>query len=441
MNRTLIAIISFSIFLISSCSPDSSPSQVQIPGNSIELEWNRKDIDYTINEFALKVTSNCQWHIICPENWINILSPQDYYTGSALIRFRVEKNTATSERQGSVVFTDGKDTTRLNIIQGAFEVYLHSDETVIDCGYRAAEKIIRISSNCGWYANADMEWIAIKPSTGLIGNYDMQLNIETNTTPQARTGKVHIRNDEYDQDIYIVINQAEGIDRTAKPYIDEYGIDRGHGIQIDELIWAPVNCGFNERTHRFGKLYQWGRRRGLGYADSHLADSSVTIISEIWTGTNGDEAEDTYYKYSTESKYGYDWLLSGNHNFWNLGTEENPIKNTEYDPCPEGWRTPTRFEFRQLIERAGRSWTELEGQTGYIFYNSENNPEKLFLPAGGRLNVSDGMSYDRNIEGYYWTNTTSDNGSSSYLYFYNENCSMNNQGSRAGGCLVRCVWE
>ena len=163
-------------------------------------------------------------------------------------------------------------------------------------------------------------------------------------------------------------------------------------------------------------------------------------------GENGDESANSFYKYAEGSKFNYDWIYQGDNTFWNLGTEENPVKNSKFDPCPDGWRVPTAFEFKSLIGYVSRQWTTVSGWSGYLFLEksnssiTESSQTTLFLPAGGRLNVIDGKAYDRNIEAYYWTNTASE-GNSAYLYFYNGYCGVNYRGSRAGGCLVRCVKE
>ena len=138
-----------------------------------------------------------------------------------------------------------------------------------------------------------------------------------------------------------------------------------------------------------------------------------------------------------------DWIKDGDDTFWNLGIEENPQKNKKHDPCPDGWRIPTAFEMSSLVDYAAREWTERNGLRGYLLSAKPEDKDSdfsLFLPAGGRINVSDGKAYDRNTEAYYWTISGS-SGNSSYLYFFSNNLSINKQGSRAGGCLLRCIKE
>lgn len=427
------------VFMFMSCNPDNDTSDTPISTDYIELEYLTKTIDYTINEFPLTVSANCEWKVFHETDWLEIDPDQEMYNESEILHFRADRNESTVDRVAVVYFTNILDTLTLTITQTAFDVYLASDVSDIDFGYRAAEKIIRVSSNCGWTATADKNWIAIRPSTGLVGSYEMVVNVEKNLDPQDRTGQIHIRNEKYAQDLYISVNQEGNKVENNISYIDEHGIDRGYGVQLFDLIWAPVNCGYHEEDYKYGKMYQWGRNNGLAYHDEYYKDAETTSISEVWNGLNGEEHANTFYKASTDSGYAYDWIIQGDNKYWNLGTEENPQKNDKYDPCPEGWRVPTRYEFRQLIENAEVQWTEVEGKYGFTFTDPDAEEATVFLPAGGRLNVSDGLGYDRNIEGYYWTNTSFDAGSSAYLYFYKENIILNIQGSRAGGCLLRCV--
>ena len=440
-NPVKILLLSlFSAFIITACDQEEENTSILIPQNIIKLEQLEKFIDYNINEFPVRVTANCQWSVSCEADWIEIKSPQEYYLNSKTLHLRTEKNTQTQERRTILHFTDGIDTTSLHIIQAAFEVYLNAAEESLSFGYRTAEKEVKISSNCGWLASTDQDWITIKPSTGLVGTYDMQIGVQTNKSFKKRDGHINIWNETYNKEISITVTQEAHIEENMNPYIDEYGVDWGSGMYIQGLIWAPVNSGYHKDDFKYGKMYQWGRKKGIGYSDGILDDKVSASISETWPGTNGEESEDTFYKSSTESKFGYDWIAEGDDTFWNLGTEENPVKNKVFDPCPEGWRIPTRYEFRQLIESNEMLWTIIEGQNGYLICDPEDKDSNIFIPAGGRLNVSDGLSFDRNIEGYYWTTTTS-SGSSSYLYFHKNGYNINNQGSRAGGCLLRCIKE
>lgn len=445
MGNLRIYILLIAIAVFSTACKKEDPKQPE-PAKTLSISFSEKTVSSTPTTFTIEVQSNCDWKISSNADWISILPSDTLYHLSVALTIKVEANDKTDQRVAKLNFQYNGKEEILTITQDAFDVYLDISLSEITFGYRTAEKNILITSNCGWYAKASANWIAIKPSTGLIGNFDMNINVETNNEKRERNGDVHIWNEEYSIDRYIAIHQSGNEKVNDKHYIDEYGIDWGEGIMIRGLTWAPVNCGYEEADFPLGKLYQWGRKYGLGYQDSEFQDISSPNISDIWQGENGYESATTFYKYADGSKFNYDWIYEGNDSFWNHGTEENPVKNAQFDPCPVGWRIPTAFEFKSLIGYVNREWNNISEWNGYLFFEDVasddlgNAPSTLFLPAGGRLNVVDGMAYDRNIEAYYWTNTASD-GNSAYLYFYNEDCSINYQGSRAGGCLIRCIKE
>lgn len=440
-NLKTYVILILSFMVLTSCSSKTDTQEESFNTCFLELEYYEKHVDYTINEFAIRVSSNCEWQTHCDYDWVKVTPEQEFFTNSAILHIRVKDNIRTQPRDAEIVFRYGQDTTSLKIHQAAFEVYLAASEENIGFGHREAEKTIRISSNCGWYASTSENWISIKPSTGLIGNFDMLIKAGTNRSDSPRNGQIRIWNDTYAAELTVSVSQAAGDEDGSRNYVDEYGIDRGAGITIGGLTWATVNCGYESTGYPYGKMFQWGRKNGQGYRDDKYEDATETVIADMWEGSNGTESPGTFYKADSESLFGYDWISEGSDDFWNKGAEENPIKNTDFDPCPEGWRIPTAFEFKKLAEAGTWEWTVQEDRNGYLIQDTENAESALFLPAGGRINTSDGLACDRNIEGYYWTISTSEAGSSAYLYFHSAHHTINSSGSRAGGCLVRCIQE
>jgi len=73
-----------------------------------------------------------------------------------------------------------------------------------------------------------------------------------------------------------------------------------------------------------------------------------------------------------------DWRSPHKDNLWSLGSENIPIK-TASDPCPAGWRLPTRNELVCLTE-SDSEWGVLNEVNGRYF---GNETPFLFLPAAG----------------------------------------------------------
>ena len=233
-------------------------------------------------------------------------------------------------------------------------------------------------------------------------------------------------------------------------YIDEYGINHGPGVEIDGVVWAPVNCGYHKTDFKYGKLYQWGRKYGQGY-DGDLydingnktgtyTDATVPTVKDgpvsLSTGQSKSN-EDYFYK---NGLYPYDWLSSPDDELWNSGTESDPVK-TEYDPCPEGWRVPTYEELDELNDNRSFWTTDENGQIGYWFSGSKSyssSVPRVFFPAAGYRDI-DGDAYSRGYGGRYWSSRTNDTYAGN-LYFSSSYVNMSSY-SRANGYSVRCVQE
>ena len=134
----------------------------------------------------------------------------------------------------------------------------------------------------------------------------------------------------------------------APAYI-ENGVYYGDGIALpkssdgqETLIWAPVNCGYDE-NHKYGLLYQWGRKYGQGYENE---DTEPTLVNEQLSsaadGSSDANKSNFYYGNS-------DWLTPKDDNLWYNNTTGASTTKTEYDPCPAGWRVPTNAELVSLV--------------------------------------------------------------------------------------------
>ena len=223
-------------------------------------------------------------------------------------------------------------------------------------------------------------------------------------------------------------------------YVDEYGINHGPGVEIDGVVWAPVNCGYHATDYQWGKLYQWGRKYGQGYDST---DATTPEISEGGVSLQGGQSEKNKNVFYTCLEYPYDWLYSQDGTLCNSGTEESPVK-TEYDPCPDGWRVPTYAELSELYGNRS-SWTQNDlGQSGYWFsgpssYSSE--AAQVFVPAAGFRSYGNGGAYNRGRNGDYWSSRPYYDDYGAYrLYFSNGNAGMGSN-CRASGSSVRCVQD
>ncbi len=183
----------------------------------------------------------------------------------------------------------------------------------------------------------------------------------------------------------------------------ENGVYYGDGIALpksatETLIWAPVNCGYDE-NHKYGLLYQWGRKYGQGYDGETPA---VVLMNEQLTSADAGSSDDNKNNFYYNNR---DWLNPAVDNLWYNNAQEATTKKTQYDPCPNGWRVPTIEELVTLIYglTAGGSelglssqWTTIDdqndkyyGMTGFWAYGNttETSGNKVFLPAAGSRNM------------------------------------------------------
>ena len=436
-RQGLLAVL-LALFL-PACREPFSPTPEEIP--YVRLPETEYSVGCDAGSFQLEVLSNTAWTVTCPEKWVTIDPWQLRFDGDATLQIRLSANTSVSSRSAVLTFEHENGPSSLRITQAAFIPEIEISDPELVFGYRKAEKRLYVQANCTWEAVTDVGWLAIRPVTGLVGRFEMTVTAGTNPGA-ARTAEIVVKSEGYEFLQTIRVSQEGRSSSGGVEYIDAQGNGRGMGFLVGECIWAEVNCGFHETDYPFGQLYQWGRKSGVGYRDDHFNDISASEVQSIWTGRNEDAPAGAFFLSGEGSRFNYDWIREGSDGYWNSGTEENPVKNGTYDPCPAGWRVPTAYEFRTLMDSDGAQWTEQEGIHGYAVPATDASgvATVLFLPAGGRLNISDGKACDRGVEGYYWTGSASD-GTSSYLYFHAGGYSVNGQGGRAGGCLVRCVSE
>lgn len=235
-------------------------------------------------------------------------------------------------------------------------------------------------------------------------------------------------------------------------YEDEYNVNHGKGISLGNIVWAPVNCGYHETEYPYGKLYQWGRKHGQGYGknyDSHaptISEGPVSIVS-----VKKEESNNTFYTSKTGD---WDWLSPSNDELWNNGTDENPIK-TEFDPCPTGWRVPTKGELEELLSNHSLISPLTDKVKGMwfsgIYTYLECVPHFFLLAAGYRegydgnlYNVSYQSSlYSGNYCGYYWSSSLENQYNLPYFmdFEYRNNYYGIGRVERSRGYSIRCVQE
>ena len=230
--------------------------------------------------------------------------------------------------------------------------------------------------------------------------------------------------------------------REVKDY-EVDGISYGKGIVIGDVIWAPVNCGYEPsngdyKGYPYGKLYQWGRKYGQGNSTSYDATAPEIVEGPISAvSAQKEKYSNTFFSVTASP---YDWTSPQDDKLWNSGTEKNPVK-TEYDPCPIGWRVPTYAELNTLsLHRS--AWVIVSSQKGYYFSGNQtylDNAPQVFLPAAVCRCYDGGTADEPGLYGSYWSSRPYND--HAYDLYFDSGITLKNGSYRAYGQSVRCVQE
>jgi uncharacterized protein (TIGR02145 family) len=212
---------------------------------------------------------------------------------------------------------------------------------------------------------------------------------------------------------YIVKVDAEG---AQIPVITGSDLEP---VTIGNLIWAPVNLGYSESL-TMGELYQWHRTIGNG-----LSINSVQRANDLWSidldqETAGDKYKDVYLNNGSDP---YDWM---------------PIRHVEwsqsrkFNPCPDGWRVPTKSDFSNLLSYGFTTIPTttgggVDGSLGKWIGPNHDDPDlrttsAIFLPLTGYFSQNSASGANRiNLGSHamYWASTTgnTNNKSGDYVQF------------------------
>jgi len=175
------------------------------------------------------------------------------------------------------------------------------------------------------------------------------------------------------------------------------------GVVIDGIRWATRNVDapgtFAENPESSGMFYQWNRRRG--------------------------------------------WPATGEISSWNRSRPQGEIWQRANNPCPRGWRLPTREEIETLGNEHNINfrWAEINEVNGTIF-EDRTSGNKLFLPAVGWRYIPNGALHNAGVNGGYWS-STSDGTMYAWSLVFSNGVVVVGSGnfSRADGFSVRCMAE
>lgn len=172
-----------------------------------------------------------------------------------------------------------------------------------------------------------------------------------------------------------------------------------------DVVWAPIDLGSKEiatnvlkdvditteeeriaRDRQCGYNFQWGRKVPFVYGEEGVvAPQGISLVT---------------YANATKLDYQYANMFIPNVNSW-FSDYASFNKNwpKENDPCPAGWRVPTKEELQIVSDQVSASSTTVDGT-----WTSAAHPA-FVLPLGGNRASATGISAQRGELGGYWTST------------------------------------
>ena len=212
-------------------------------------------------------------------------------------------------------------------------------------------------------------------------------------------------------------------------------------VTVDGVTWAPINAGYREDLPQ-GEYFQWHRKYGFGQQPTVMFANETLWNDDLDQETANDKYKDVFFKSKGSS---YEWMPIYQYE-WNL--------TDKFNPCPTGWRLPTKNEAIALIAYGSTSIIlentgGVDGITGRWIGPNHDNPDlrtstAVFFPFGGIMSYSSGSWPSSTTVGYYWLAyygepSTTYNGqmmSISQTQSTNPSTSLTN---KANAIFIRCV--
>ena len=183
-----------------------------------------------------------------------------------------------------------------------------------------------------------------------------------------------------------------------------------------------------------GLYYQFGRKDPfVGSTEIYgingtSKSTGATIATGKVTFAKAVQTPATFYTYGSGNN---DWASPNNYTSKNWNDISESDGKTFFDPCPEGWRLPTKAEYSNFSTTTFTWDATNSGRT----YNGN-----WFPAAGYRYSVDGSMSYVGS-GGYYWSASPGSEYYGYYLSFRSGSVNPANGSDRASGFSVRCVQE
>ena len=180
----------------------------------------------------------------------------------------------------------------------------------------------------------------------------------------------------------------------------------------------------------YGLYYQFGRK------DPFTGDIERYNINGTSIGKTAIESGRVSFAKAVQNPAtfncgGRDWASSNQYTGKNWNDIVESDGKTFFDPCPEGWRLPTRDEFNSF------------SPTSFVWdlTNSGRTYNNNWFPASGYRGITHGNMCGAGSDGTYWSASPEPESYGSFLDFDSSHLDPSNSATHTSGCSVRCVQE
>lgn len=220
----------------------------------------------------------------------------------------------------------------------------------------------------------------------------------------------------YGEEKSFTTTEAEVLDSVSFTY-NNVQVTYG-AVEYNNMIWLDRNLGAEKPADSlndaksFGDLFQWGRQD-----DGHQERSSSTRNVLTPSGFQPGHSD-----FIVSINNPHDWNEDSD---WLFRWTDDSGKKTEADPCPDGWRVPSREEWQSV----SGGWDTRE--------DLAKSP--LRLPSAGMRREYEGDLRDVGVAAYYWSSTAQSD--VSFLMYADTTNVVVYDHHRAAGYSVRCIKE
>lgn len=187
-------------------------------------------------------------------------------------------------------------------------------------------------------------------------------------------------------------------------------------------LWATCNLGAN-KPEEYGDYFAWGEihpKTKYGWGTYKYSKTKKRLF----------KTEELITKYCGEVEFGYDGFTDGL-------AELQASDDAAAANWGNGWYTPKREQWDELMANTNSEWTTRNGVEGRLF-TSKKNGQTLFLPAAG--NRWESELNNAGSFGYYWSSSLRTSCPDYAWYFYFRSGRTGVYGSHRGyGRSVRAV--